>query len=197
MQGLVAYKPLVYKPTPTPPSKPIWQVPGYLLVPRPNWLLTSPSKYRQTPFKIYLLQESDQKGLSGFGTVESWGLKFSGIGQFGIIWSWWRVGQNLSGMGVNIEKYWMIWHGITLLLSLKLYYYYIYVNVLLYFEIEEKFCCCIWLQICSTFCNLIYCSFVRFCDQILSLYCRVFPTGGGRMGGVPPPPAEKWLFVLI
>ena len=34
---------------------------------------------------------------------------------------------------------------------------------LLYFENKDIFCSCVWLQICSTFSNLICCSFVGFC----------------------------------
>ena len=83
---------------------------------------------------------------------------------------------NLRGNGVNIQKYWMIWHVITLLLYLLPYYIYlfIYLNFLLYFENKEIFCFCVWLQIFSTFCNLNYCSFVRFCDIILSLVLDEF-----------------------
>ena len=51
--------------------------------------------------------------LNNFGTVRSWGLKFSGTGHFNIIYKQWKNEQNLRGKGVNIQKYWMIWHGIT------------------------------------------------------------------------------------
>ena len=112
--------------------------------------------------------------------MESWGLKFSGIGHFDIICGRWRGGQNLKGKGVHIQKYWMIWHGITLSLSL-LSYYCIYVNFMFYFENKEKFCSCVWLQICSTFWYLIYCSFGGFCDLILFALL-----GGGGFGGSPP-----------
>ena len=116
--------------------------------------------------------------------MESWGLKFSGIRHFSIFCGWWRSVQNLRGKRVNIQIYWMIWHGITLLLSLLLHYYYIYVNFSLYFENKEKFCFCVWLQICSTYCNLIYCIFIAFCDLILSVVLQSFPYWGYT--GSPP-----------
>ena len=45
---------------------------------------------------------------------------------------------------------------------------------LLYFENKEIFCSSGWLQICNTFCNLIYCSFVGFCVLILPLVLDEF-----------------------
>ena len=115
-----------------------------------------------------------------------WGLKFSGIGHFNfsIICGRWRSLQNLRGKQVNIQKYCMIWHGITLLLSLLLHYYYIYVNFWLYFGNKEKFYFCVWLQICSTYSNLIYCSFIALCDLILSVVLQSFPYWG-YWGGAP------------
>ena len=78
----------------------------------------------------------------------------------------------------------MNWHEITLLISLLLYYYYIHVGFLLYFENKEKFCSFVLLQICSTFFNIIYFSFVGFFDLILSNFIRVLLTGG-RYGASP------------
>ena len=123
--------------------------------------------------------------------MEIWGLKFSRIDHFDIICRWWTGGQNLRGKGVNIQKYWMIWHEITLLLSLLLLYYHIYVIFLLYFENQVKFRSCVWLQICSLFCNLIYCSLVGFLLSvlILSLVLQSFPTG--RYGGSTPTTSRK------
>ena len=76
-------------------------------------------------------------------TTQHQGLKFSGFGDFAIIRVLLRGGQNLRGKQVNIQKYWIIWHGITLLLSLLLLYYYIHVSFLLYFKNKEKFCSCV------------------------------------------------------
>ena len=50
--------------------------------------------------------------LDNFGTVLSWGLNFSGIDHFNIIYKYWKNGQNLRGQGVIIQKYSMIWPGI-------------------------------------------------------------------------------------
>ena len=50
---------------------------------------------------------------NNFGTLRSWGLKFSGIEHFKIIYKQWKNEQNERGKGVNIQKYWMIWNGIT------------------------------------------------------------------------------------
>ena len=58
------------------------------------------------------------------------------------------------------------------LLSLLLLLYCLY--FLLYSENQEIFCSCVWMQICRTFCNLIYCSFVGFCVLILSLVLSDF-----------------------
>ena len=67
--------------------------------------------------------------------------------------------------------WWTYYHFLLL-------YYYIYLTFLLYFENKEMFCSCVWLPICSTFCNLIYCSFVGICDLILSLALQIFPYWG-------------------
>ena len=44
----------------------------------------------------------------------------------------------------------------------------------LYLENQEIFCSCVWIQICRTSCNLIYCSFVGFCVLILPLVLSEF-----------------------
>ena len=41
-----------------------------------------------------------------------------------------------------------------------------------------------------TFCNLIYCSFIGFCDLFLSLVLQSFPYWGGY-GGNPPTTSQK------
>ena len=56
MQGLGAYKPLAYKPTPTTPAN-LFARP--FTCPRTELTPRISSTYQQTPFKFYLLQESD------------------------------------------------------------------------------------------------------------------------------------------
>ena len=57
------------------------------------------------------------------------------------------------------------------LLSLLLLYC---LHFLLYFENKEIFWFCVWIQICRTFLNLIYYSFVGFCALVLSLVLNEF-----------------------
>ena len=99
-------------------------------------------------------------------------------------WSFWRLLiLALSAGGEGVGRIWEVrvstskntgWFDMELpyYYHLLLLYYYIYLNFLLYFEIMEVICSCVWVQICSTFCNLIYCSFVGFCDLILPLVLR-------------------------
>ena len=55
-------------------------------------------------------------------------------------------------------------------------YYYIYLYFLLYFENKVFFVLVYDYSFAvGTFCNLIYCSFVGFCDLILCLALQSFP----------------------
>ena len=93
MQGIVAYKPLAYQPTPTPPSKPLCQA-IYLLPGQTN----SPHLHQHIDKHLlnFIFCESQTNNVCGFGTGRSWGLTFSGIGYFGISCGWRKGGQNLG-----------------------------------------------------------------------------------------------------
>ena len=114
MQGLVSYKPLAYKPTPTPASKPICQA-IYL----PPGQTDSPHLHQHID-----KQESDQQGLSGVEPwrVDSW--SFQGL-----------VISTLSIGGEVVGRIWEVrvstsknigWFG----MELPYYHYYYYIIII-------------------------------------------------------------------
>ena len=182
MQELVAYKPLTYKPTTTPPSKPLYQAiyfpPGQTDSPNlhrhiAKQLLNFTFCKSQTNKVSVALEPWRVEGWSSQGFVIS---AFSAGGE-GVCRIWEvsvPTSKNIGWFDMELPYYY----------SLLLHYYYIYVNFSLYFENKEKFCFCVWLQICSTYCNLIYCIFITFCDLILSVVLQSFPYWGYT--GSPP-----------
>ena len=112
MQG-----PLAYKPTPTPPSKSLCQA-IYLLPGQTN----SPHLHQHIDKHLlnFIFCESQTNNVSV--ALEPWGVEGWRFQEL-VILAFPVGGERVArfwGKGVNIQKYWMIWNGITLLLSLLL-----------------------------------------------------------------------------
>ena len=110
MQGLVAYK-----PTPTPPSKPIC-----LAIYLPPGQTNSPHLHQHIDKHLlnFIFCESQTNNVSV--ALEPWGVEGWRFQEL-VILAFPVGGERVAriwGKGVNIQKYWMIWNGITLLLSL-------------------------------------------------------------------------------